>query len=130
AKAFIRTAKNEQHHPEAILQKLATEDNLQSPISQSPLLHMLTGIYGRYQTILTRQGVLDFDDLIWQAVELLQQRSDFAEHLRQRWPYVLEDEAQDSVPLQEKLVSQLTGNNGNWVRVGDPNQAITSTFTA
>jgi DNA helicase II / ATP-dependent DNA helicase PcrA len=44
--------------------------------------------------------------------------------------YVLEDEAQDSVPLQEILLSNLTGTNGNWVRVGDPNQAITSSFTA
>ena len=134
AKAFIRTAKNERHHPDQIAQQLNTPqpqvpDN-QPPISQSPLLHMLSGIYGRYQTILTRQGVLDFDDLIWQAVDLLEQRADFAQKLRQRWPYVLEDEAQDSVPLQEDLVTQLTGEQGNWVRVGDPNQAITSTFTA
>ena len=139
AKAFIRTAKNERHRPEHIADKLTIAQpevaNLQSPdveeqVAQSPLLRMLSGIYGRYQTILTRQGVLDFDDLIWQAVDLLEQRADFAAELRQRWPYVLEDEAQDSVPLQEDLVSQLTGENGNWVRVGDPNQAITSTFTA
>ncbi len=129
AKAFIRTAKNERHTPDQITQQLT---NPQSPISnpQSPLLTMLATIYGRYQTILNHQGVLDFDDLIWQAVKLLEQRTDFAQELRHRWPYVLEDEAQDSVPLQEDLVAQLTGENGNWVRVGDPNQAITSTFTA
>src|SRR5690606_38183895 len=55
---------------------------------------------------------------------------DLVESLRARWPFVLEDEAQDSVPLQEVLLDQLTGPEGNWVRVGDPNQAITSTFTA
>ncbi|MCP4363456.1 MAG: ATP-dependent helicase [Chloroflexi bacterium] len=146
SRSFISAAKNERYRPELILERLESEDwrlalsrnegleddtvNLQSPIHQSPLLHMLSGIYGRYQTILNRQGVLDFDDLIWQAVELLGQRAGLAEELRRRWPYVLEDEAQDSVPLQEELIGRLMGETGNWVRVGDPNQAITSTFTA
>ena len=31
---------------------------------------------------------------------------------------------------KRQLLEQLTGPTGNWVRVGDPNQAITSTFTA
>ncbi len=144
ARAFIRAAKNERYLPEGILGRLKIEDrrlmiedrrledaNHQSSIiNHSPLLHMMAGIYGRYQTILTRQATLDFDDLIWQAANLIEQRPDFAAELRQRWPYVLEDEAQDSVPLQEVLLEQLTGLDGNWVRVGDPNQAITSTFTA
>ncbi|MBP7592818.1 MAG: ATP-dependent helicase [Chloroflexi bacterium] len=138
ARTFIRAAKNERYHPEEILQRLETGDrqrdepspSLESSVSQSPLLWMMAGIYGRYQTILNRQGALDFDDLIWQAADLLQNRPHFSDELRRRWPYVLEDEAQDSVPLQEVLLTQLTGPNGNWVRVGDPNQAITSTFTA
>lgn len=129
ARVFMRTAKNARYRPEEILQRLAADD-LQTPISQSPLLQMMVGIYGRYQSLLVRQGTLDFDDLIWQAVDLLQYRPDFTDQLRQRWPYILEDEAQDSVPLQEVLLETLTGLNGNWVRVGDPNQAVTSTFTA
>jgi DNA helicase-2/ATP-dependent DNA helicase PcrA len=141
ARTFIRTAKNERYTPEMIQKKLETgnlsPDNatLQSPVSdlpitESPLLWMMTAIYARYQQILIRQGAMDFDDLIWQAVNLLENRPGFAEELYQRWPYVLEDEAQDSVPLQEVLLTTLTGSQGNWVRVGDPNQAITSTFTA
>ena len=135
ARAFIRTAKNAQYTPDAIQQQLAAGANLDledetAPIAQSPLMHLMSQIYGRYQAILTRQATLDFDDLIWTAVNLLTHRPTLAAELRQRWPYVLEDEAQDSVPLQEVLINQLTGPNGNWVRVGDPNQAITSTFTA
>ena len=49
--------------------------------------------------------------------------------LRERWPYILEDEAQDSSQLQEDLLRKLAGEGGNWVRVGDPNQAIYETFT-
>ena len=156
ARTFIRTAKNERYTPEKIQERLLNNkepllskikgdettqnhaeeksaqsvDILKNEIFESPLLHMMTAIYGRYQQILTRQGSMDFDDLIWQAVNLLENRPSFAAELYQRWPTVLEDEAQDSVPLQEVLLTALTGADGNWVRVGDPNQAITSTFTA
>jgi DNA helicase-2/ATP-dependent DNA helicase PcrA len=134
ARALIRTAKNARYRPAVILTKLdmgGDEGGQESPAyARYPLVWMLASIYDRYQAILARQGALDFDDLIWQAADLLQRRPDLAESLRQRWPYVLEDEAQDSVPLQEILLSALVGPEGNWVRVGDPNQAITSTFTA
>ena len=53
----------------------------------------------------------------------------FLDRLRYRWPIILEDEAQDSSRLQEQILRRLSGNGGNWVRVGDPNQAIYETFT-
>jgi DNA helicase-2/ATP-dependent DNA helicase PcrA len=139
ARSFIRVAKNERYHSEDIIDRLQDErrESVSGELQGNEegdadfrLLWMLAGIYQRYQAILSRQGALDFDDLIWQAADHLAQRPDLAAALRQRWPYVLEDEAQDSVPLQEVLLEALTGPEGNWVRVGDPNQAITSTFTA
>lgn len=135
AAAFIRAAKNDRYTPEAIRSTIArqastvnTNDGLD--VARSPLMTMMASIYSRYQAALSRQGGLDYDDLIWRATDLLEHRPDLVEALRARWPYVLEDEAQDSVPLQEVLLDKLTGPTGNWVRVGDPNQAITSTFTA
>ena len=136
AASFIRAAKNERHSPESIQatirEKISSDDlDEEEPnVARSPLMHMLAGIYGRYQSSLVRQGGLDYDDLIWRATDLLEHRPDLVVSLRTRWPFVLEDEAQDSVPLQEVLLDTLTGPQGNWVRVGDPNQAITSTFTA
>ena len=137
ARYFIRSAKNNRYRSFDIYNQLESQalkagdlDPESFQVFNSPLLHMMTGIYDRYQSILVHQGALDFDDLIWLATDLLDDRADLTAVLRQRWPYVLEDEAQDSVPLQEILLSNLTGPNGNWVRVGDPNQAITSSFTA
>ena len=136
AAAFMRAAKNERYTPDAIY--AAIREQFDAPdgadeapnVARSPLMHMLAGIYSRYQAALARQGGLDYDDLIWGAADRLEHRPDLVESLRARWPFVLEDEAQDSVPLQELLLESLTGPDGNWVRVGDPNQAITSTFTA
>ncbi|HRO91418.1 MAG TPA: ATP-dependent helicase [Promineifilum sp.] len=136
AASFIRAAKNERYTPAAIQSTIRRRQNNDidpdesSNVAQSPLMHMMAGIYSRYQSSLDRQGSLDYDDLIWRAADLLEHRPDLVESLRGRWPFILEDEAQDSVPLQEILLDTLTGPNGNWVRVGDPNQAITSTFTA
>ena len=138
AAAYIRTAKNERYRPDVVAarlekawQEMAREEEPdQQAAATLQLVRMLNEIYARYQEMLKRQGALDFDDLIWQAADLLEERPDLAEAFRQQWPYVLEDEAQDSVPLQEALLSALSGPDGNWVRVGDPNQAITSTFTA
>lgn len=129
ARVYIRAAKNTRYRPETIQQRLA-ETDANAVEGDYALLWMLNGIYSRYLDILNRQAALDFDDLIWEGVDLIERRPDLARVLRTRWPYVLEDEAQDSVPLQEDLLGALTGKNGNWVRVGDPNQAITSTFTA
>jgi DNA helicase-2/ATP-dependent DNA helicase PcrA len=136
AASFIRAAKNDRHSPEnifaAIREQVGKPDQSEDEpnVARSPLIHMPAGIYSRYQAALARQGGLDYDDLIWGAADRLEYRPELAESLRSRWPFILEDEAQDSVPLQELLLDTLTGPQGNWVRVGDPNQAITSTFTS
>ncbi len=69
---------------------------------------------------LAYRGAVDFDDLIRLALDALQLDADLLARLRHRWPYVLEDEAQDSGRLQESILRLLTGPDGNWVRVGDP----------
>jgi DNA helicase-2/ATP-dependent DNA helicase PcrA len=95
----------------------------------APLLEMVCTIYEDYQRALTYRGAVDFNDLIYMALRTLTSDSMYLERLRHRWPFILEDEAQDSSHLQEEILRMLSGPNGNWVRVGDPNQAIFETFT-
>lgn len=82
-----------------------------------------------YQTALRERGYLEYDDLVIHAVQALENDPALCERLRKRWPYLLEDEAQDSSPLQEQMLTLIAGLGGNLVRVGDPNQAILTTFT-
>jgi DNA helicase II / ATP-dependent DNA helicase PcrA len=72
---------------------------------------------------------VDFDDLIRLALDILESDEEYLERLRFRFPFILEDEAQDSSQLQQSILGLLSGPGGNWVRVGDPNQAIFETFT-
>jgi DNA helicase-2/ATP-dependent DNA helicase PcrA len=94
-----------------------------------PLASMGLDIYTAYQRALTYRGAVDFDDLIRLAADMLESSSELRERLRYRWPFILEDEAQDSSKVQQDILFALAGTEGNWVRVGDPNQAIFETFT-
>jgi DNA helicase-2/ATP-dependent DNA helicase PcrA len=123
ALAFIRSAKDNRLSPEKLHLLL---DQVPTAL---PLAKMGLAIYTDYQRGLVYRGAVDFDDLIRLAIDLLENDTEFLERLRYRWPYILEDEAQDSSKLQEHILRLLTGENGNWVRVGDPNQAIFETFT-
>lgn len=95
-----------------------------------PLLAFGLHIYADYQRSLFVRGAVDFDDLIALALRALEADADYLFRLQDRWPYILEDEAQDSSALQEEMLRRLTARHGNWVRVGDPNQAINTTFTS
>jgi DNA helicase-2/ATP-dependent DNA helicase PcrA len=120
---FIKQAKDWRITPEALRQKL---DN--SP-QKLPLAEMCHAVYVNYQRSLAYRGAVDFQDLISYALTLLENHPTYLDILRKKFPYILEDEAQDSSELQQSILELLVGKKGNWVRVGDPNQAIYETFT-
>jgi DNA helicase-2/ATP-dependent DNA helicase PcrA len=123
ALSFIRQAKDLQLTPDEIRRRLDAREQVLT------LAEMGWAIYADYQRALAYRGAVDFDDLIRLALRALEVDEEYLERLRHRWPYILEDEAQDSSVLQEKILRLLAGPAGNWVRVGDPNQAIYETFT-
>ncbi|MBJ7900720.1 MAG: AAA family ATPase [Cyanobacteria bacterium RI_101] len=98
----------------------------------SEILTYSAELYGEYEALLKQNNFYDYDDMILGALRVLEDES-----LRRQWQgqyfAVFEDEAQDSSPLQESLITQLARrpdqNEVNLIRVGDPNQAINSTFT-
>ncbi|WP_424094237.1 ATP-dependent helicase [Moorena producens] len=120
------------------------------------ILAIAAGLYQQYQTIVRSREFIDYDDMILAALRVLQNDA-----IRQLWQNqffaVFEDEAQDSTPLQYRLLQTLATLPAssepnlepstkqpwpighatrtikqpltNLIRVGDPNQAINSTFT-
>jgi DNA helicase-2/ATP-dependent DNA helicase PcrA len=122
ALAFIRSAKDRRLDPDDLRRLL---EQAAGPL---PLVEMGLAIYADYQRALQYRGAVDFDDLIRLAYQVLETDPDYLARLQYRFPYILEDEAQDSSRIQEEILRLLAGH-GNWVRVGDPNQAIFETFT-
>ncbi|MBH8576805.1 ATP-dependent helicase [Nostocaceae cyanobacterium CENA369] len=117
------------------------------------ILRIAAGLYEQYQNLMRSRDFIDYDDMILAALRVLE--NDSARRIEQNQVFaVFEDEAQDSSPLQTRLLEILAsdteqdaGTRGredremremrgmiphsalNLVRVGDPNQAINSTFT-
>ena len=124
ARSLVRLAKDLEGTPDKLRDRLNKAAN-----QPFPLVEMGAAIYADYQRALRYRGAVDFDDLIRLALRALELDRELLERLRYQWPFILEDEAQDSSRLQEEILRMLCGPGGNWVRVGDPNQAIYETFT-
>ncbi|MBW4554562.1 MAG: ATP-dependent helicase [Trichormus sp. ATA11-4-KO1] len=138
----------------------------QQTTDEYAILRVAAGLYEQYQNLMRSRDFIDYDDMILAALRVLE--NDSARRLEQNQVFaVFEDEAQDSSPLQTRLLEILASDEGdegdkgtrgqeklkpnflpiplsphsphsalstqhsalNLVRVGDPNQAINSTFT-
>ncbi|WP_159788577.1 ATP-dependent helicase [Sodalinema gerasimenkoae] len=95
------------------------------------ILEIGAHLYDLYQQRLRSQQLIDYNDAILAALNVLDDPN-IREHWQQETFAVFEDEAQDSSPLQQQLLdilAQTPDGTPNLIRVGDPNQAINSTFT-
>ena len=81
-------------------------------------------IYAEYSHRAFAAGAMDFDDLIYYTVKLLEEHDDVCEYWQRRFRYVLIDEYQDTNKLQYLLASKLAGGWGNICVVGDDDQSI------
>ncbi|MDF5720560.1 MAG: ATP-dependent helicase [Rhizonema sp. PD37] len=118
----------------------------QQTIDEYAILSISAGLYEQYQNLMRKQDFIDYDDMILAALRVLDNEN--ARRIEQNQVFaVFEDEAQDSSPLQTRLLTILATHTEdrekgerdsslltprfkiNLVRVGDPNQAINSTFT-
>ena len=70
------------------------------------------------------QGLLDYDDLLFELERLLMERPELRDQLRRRYPFVMVDEYQDTNLVQARLVRLLAGESGNVMAVGDDAQSI------
>lgn len=119
--AAVGWAKDHELNPDQLEERMRPSGYL--------LTEMAADLYRDYQRALEYRGAVDFSDLIRLALRALRNDPTLVERYQDLFPYILEDEAQDSTNLQEQILSLIAGKDGNWVRVGDPNQAIYASFT-
>jgi len=127
ARTAVREAKSSGLQPRD-LHELAREAR-----DEYRILTVAAGLYEQYGDEMRVRALVDYDDMILAALRALE-NSEIRELWQQQVFAVFEDEAQDSSPLQTQLLEILaavpeTESTRNLVRVGDPNQAINSTFT-
>ena len=87
-------------------------------------LEQIARLYTLYQKRLWEAGALDFDDIIFHTVRLLQQDGEVLAYYQNKFRYVLIDEYQDTNHMQYLLASLLAGGHKNICVVGDDDQSI------
>ena len=100
------------------------EVRLRTGDAESTLL--LDAIYAFYRDGLLDANALDFDDLLLEAVRLLESSDEVRDRTRARYPYLMIDEFQDTNRPQYELMRLLAGPRRNVCVVGDEDQAIYS----
>ena len=84
----------------------------------------IASVYKEYQKRLKANNALDFDDLLFKAVELFQFHPEVLEKYQERFQYIMIDEYQDTNHVQFLFVSMLAGKYRNLCVVGDDDQSI------
>jgi DNA helicase-2/ATP-dependent DNA helicase PcrA len=85
-----------------------------------PLATMLA----TYQQALAEHDLVDYDDLVRLAADILTSDAGLQAHYRQRYAWVSVDEYQDVDEQQVRLLKALVPPHGNICAIGDPDQAI------
>ena len=104
------------------------EGNIETPAFDKKT-EKFKAFFKEYQNQLKENNMIDYDDILILSVKLLENNPDILEYYQDICEYIIEDEAQDSSGVQQRLISLLSGKHKNLVRCGDINQAITTTFS-
>jgi len=116
--------------PRAVRNRISTAKNaLIGPSDYVPTpFDLLSGIvadvYPAYQKLLVRRNAYDFDDLLFEAVRLLENVDVVGAHYADRFLHVLVDEYQDTNHAQYRMVRAFASVHRNLCVVGDDDQSI------
>ena len=97
--------------------------------SNTQKLSRFRQFYEEYQQTLREGNLIDYDDILISSVRLLEENEDIKNYYQNICEYIIEDEAQDSSSIQQRLINILSAKHKNLIRCGDINQAITTTFS-
>ncbi|MBR4173094.1 MAG: UvrD-helicase domain-containing protein, partial [Clostridia bacterium] len=81
-------------------------------------------IYELYQKKLKNNNALDFDDILFFTVKILEETPDILEKYQNRFCYIMVDEYQDTNNSQYRFISMLAAKHQNICVVGDDDQSI------
>ena len=106
--------------------KMVSADDyaLKAENAQDVRMWHIAKAYRIYQQKLKENNAVDFDDIIFLTVKLLQEHEDVRTYYQRKFRYVLVDEYQDTNHMQYLLTSLLAGGYGNICVVGDDDQSI------
>ena len=92
--------------------------------SGDPFVRTMLQIYRAYEEDCQRGGMVDFAEILLRAHELWLNKPHILEHYRERFPFILVDEFQDTNAVQYAWLRVLAGKTSCVSAVGDDDQSI------
>ncbi len=90
----------------------------------NPKAKKVAAVYTEYQKQLRANNAMDFDDLLVNALHVLQQAPSVLKDYQQRFQYIMVDEYQDTNHIQYEIIKMLARAHQNLCVVGDDDQCI------
>ena len=103
---------------------LVSPEEFKKTAGQDVRMQRIADCYEKYQRLLQNADAMDFDDIIFNTVRLLEENPDVLEHYQRQFRYIMVDEYQDTNHAQYKLTSLLADGYRNICVVGDDDQSI------
>jgi DNA helicase II / ATP-dependent DNA helicase PcrA len=94
--------------------------------ASSALQSIVAVLWRDYERALKAEKMLDFDDLLLEAVLILKKYPEVKQSYQERWKYIHIDEYQDTNEVQYEMTKLLVGKDENICVVGDTDQNIYS----
>ena len=101
---------------------MLNEEELQKLEEESDI--RIVGIYREYCRQMREQKLMDYDDQMLYAYNILRKDLDVLAYFQNRYPYICVDEAQDTSKIQHAIIALLAAGTGNLFMVGDEDQSI------
>ncbi len=92
--------------------------------AQLPNYKIIANLYKEYEEYISKNNLVDFDDLLSLTYKILDENEDLCKQTSQRYRYIMIDEYQDTNELQYKLLKKLCSTHQNLCVVGDDDQSI------
>ena len=81
-------------------------------------------VFNEYNQLLRESNLIDLDDLVWLAVDIIKNNSEIQKYLQKRFKHILIDEFQDINDIQNEMVSLILSPSASLCIVGDDDQCI------
>ena len=101
---------------------MLNEEELQKLEEESDI--RIAGIYREYCRQMREQKLMDYDDQMLYAYNILRKDPGVLAYFQNRYPYICVDEAQDTSKIQHAIIALLAAGTGNLFKVGDEDQSI------
>ena len=101
---------------------MLNEEELQKLEEESDI--RIAGIYREYCRQMREQKLMDYDDQMLYAYNILRKDPGVLAYFQNRYPYICVDEAQDTSKIQHAIIALLAAGTGNLFMVGDEDQSI------